>query len=153
MRRAPRSLAPVAIATNVALDRLLRRTPPTVPLHELAVGQAEAAATKEEPRLSQLEAALDRSEMSECVQTYLETLPDAYRVAILLHDGHGLSNLEISKLVGCSLATAKIRVHRARLRLRAALAAACDFGLDERGVLVCDEQPSETHVKGANPVA
>jgi RNA polymerase sigma-70 factor, ECF subfamily len=130
------------IATNVALDRLRRRAPADIPLDELGVGEAEAASAREEPRTSQIEAAFERSEMSECVQTYLETLPDDYRVAILLHDAHGLSNLAVAELVGCSLPTAKIRVHRARARLRAVLDAACEFDVDERGVLVCDDQPA-----------
>ena len=82
--------------------------------------------------------ALEQSEMSECVQGYLAALPDDYRVAILLHDAHGLSNPEIAELLGCSLATAKIRVHRARARLRETLATACSFEIDQRGVLVCD---------------
>jgi RNA polymerase sigma-70 factor (ECF subfamily) len=79
--------------------------------------------------------------MSACVEGYLAALPDDYRIAILLHDAHGLSNPEIAELVGCSLATAKIRVHRARARLRETLSAACSFEIDERGVLVCDPQP------------
>ena len=51
------------------------------------------------------------------------------------------ASAEIAELVGCSLATAKIRVHRARRRLRETLAAACSFEIDDRGVLVCDPQP------------
>jgi RNA polymerase sigma-70 factor, ECF subfamily len=73
-------------------------------------------------------------------------LPDDYRVAILLHDAHGLSNPEIAELLGCSLATAKIRVHRARARLRETLSNACSFEIDERGVLVCDPQPQTVAV-------
>jgi RNA polymerase sigma-70 factor (ECF subfamily) len=80
-------------------------------------------------------------EQSECVQGYLAKLPDDYRIAILLHDAHGLSNPEIAELLGCSLATAKIRVHRAPARLRETLDAACSFEVDERGVLVCDPHP------------
>ena len=79
--------------------------------------------------------------MSECVQGYLAALPDDYRIAILLHDAHGLSNPEVAELLGCPLATTKIRVHRARTRLRETLATACTFEIDERGVLVCDPQP------------
>ena len=126
------------IATTVTLDRLRRRRPVAAILDEEE--EAAAAAERQRPP-SLLESALERSEMSECVQGYLAALPDAYRVAILLHDAHGLSNPEIAELLGCSLATAKIRVHRARDRLREALAAACSFEIDERGVLVCDPRP------------
>ena len=130
------------IATTVALDRLRQRRPSTVPLDTVAPAGAvvEQAAERDGPP-SLLEAALESAEMSACVQGYLATLPDDYRVAILLHDAHGLSNPEIAELLDCSLATAKIRVHRARVRLRETLAAACSFEIDERGVLVCDPQP------------
>jgi RNA polymerase sigma-70 factor (ECF subfamily) len=129
------------IATTVALDRLRQRRPSTVPLDTVtaAGGEAEQAAERERP-LSLLEGELESSEMSACVQGYLAALPDDYRIAILLHDVHGLSNPEIAELLGCSLATAKIRVHRARVRLRETLAAGCSFEIDERGVLVCDPQ-------------
>jgi RNA polymerase sigma-70 factor (ECF subfamily) len=125
------------IATTVTLDRLRQRRPLTVPL---ADEEAGSVADGERPP-SLPGSALDRSEMSACVEGYLAALPDDYRIAILLHDAHGLSNPEIAELVGCSLATAKIRVHRARARLRETLSAACSFEIDECGVLVCDPQP------------
>jgi RNA polymerase sigma-70 factor, ECF subfamily len=129
------------IATNIALDRLRQRRPSTIPLDTVAPAgeEAEQAADRERAP-SLLEGALESTEMSECVQGYLAALPDDYRIAILLHDAHGLSNPEIAELLGCSLATAKIRVHRARARLRETLATACSFEIDERGVLVCDPQ-------------
>jgi RNA polymerase sigma-70 factor (ECF subfamily) len=126
------------IATTVSLDRLRQRRPTTIPLDRTDVSAAaEQAAARERPP-SQIETALERSDMSECVQSYLGTLPDDYRVAILLHDVYGIGNPEISRLLGCTLATTKIRVHRARNRLRETLASACAFEVDERGVLVCD---------------
>jgi RNA polymerase sigma-70 factor (ECF subfamily) len=130
------------IATSVSLDRLRQRRPATVALNTVAPAGEEAVQGADRERApSLLGTALEHSEMSECVQGYLAALPDDYRIAILLHDGHGLSNPEIAQLLGCSLATAKIRVHRARARLRETLRAACSFEIDERGVLVCDPQP------------
>jgi RNA polymerase sigma-70 factor (ECF subfamily) len=131
------------IATTVALDRLRQRRPSTVPLDTVAPAGAEAeqAAERERPP-TLLEGALESEEMSACVQGYLAALPDDYRIAILLHDAHGLSNPEIAELLGCSLATAKIRVHRARTRLRETLNSACSFEIDERGVLICE--PTDT---------
>jgi RNA polymerase sigma-70 factor, ECF subfamily len=126
------------IATTVALDRLRQRRPSTIPFDELELsGLAETAADADRPA-PLLEASLERSEMSDCVDGYLAALPDDYRIAILLHDAHGVSSAEIAELVGCSVATAKIRIHRARRRLREALAGACSFTVDERGVLVCE---------------
>jgi RNA polymerase sigma-70 factor (ECF subfamily) len=130
------------ISTNVVLDRLRRQRPPTVPLDDTnstAADRGRAAAGSRPASL--IETAIERSEMSECVQRYLVTLSDDYRVALFLHDIHGLSNPEVARLVGCSVATAKIRVHRARNRLRETLDAACTFEIDERGALVCQPDP------------
>jgi RNA polymerase sigma-70 factor (ECF subfamily) len=86
--------------------------------------------------------------MSSCVQDYLETLPDDYRAVILLHDLEGLTNPEIATMLGCSLATAKIRLHRARKKLKEALDNACRFIRDERGVFVCERKPSSGGAEG-----
>jgi RNA polymerase sigma-70 factor (ECF subfamily) len=109
------------IATNTALDRFRRKAPSTVPFDDVVVGEVEVAAARERPGISLIEEALERSEMSDCIQSYLQGLPDDYRVAILLHDVHRLTNPEVASVVGCSLPTAKIRVHRAHERLRATL--------------------------------
>jgi RNA polymerase sigma-70 factor (ECF subfamily) len=78
------------------------------------------------------------------VQKYLESLPDDYRTVIFLHDVYDLSNPEIAQLLDCSVATAKIRLHRARVRLRGVLNSVCTFEIDERGVMVCDPVPATT---------
>ncbi len=136
------------IATNVCLDHLRRRRLPTIPLDSDGSGEDARAATQED-HSSLIETALERSEMSECVQSYLETLPDDYRAAIFLHDVCGLRNPEIARLLDCSVATAKIRLHRARRRLREVLDAACAFDIDERGVLVCEPTPSGPRANAA----
>jgi RNA polymerase sigma-70 factor, ECF subfamily len=123
------------IATTVSLDRLRKRRPLTIPLSGEEADGVGVASRDRQPSLLD---ALEQSEMSECVQGYLAGLPDNYRIAILLHDAHGISNPEIAELLGCSLATAKIRVHRARARLRETLSTACNFEIDDRGVLVCE---------------
>lgn len=137
------------IATNTALDRFRRKSPSTVPLDDVTVGAVEVAAAQERPGISLIEEALEHSEMSECVQSYLRALPDDYRVAILLHDVHGLTNPEVADLVGCSLPTAKIRVHRAHERLRNTLQGACEFHFDSRGVLVCGQKPPDREAQPA----
>ncbi len=131
------------IATNTALDRFRRKVPATVTLDDGTVAEVEAIGARDErPGISLIEEALERSEMSACIQSYLQGLPDDYRVAILLHDVNGLTNPEVASVVDCSLATAKIRVHRAHQRLREVLKGACEFHLDDRGVLVCGQKPS-----------
>jgi RNA polymerase sigma-70 factor, ECF subfamily len=133
------------IATNLCLDRLRRRQPSTVPLDTEAASKEETGEARgwERPA-SEVQTAPERSEMSECVQKYLDTLPGDYRTVIFLHDVFDLSNPETAQLLDCSVATAKIRLHRARVRLRGVLNAACTFEIDERGVMVCDPVPQTT---------
>lgn len=124
------------IATHVSLDRLrqyARRNPME---SETDLDQVEVA----EPDSPSLLQALERDEMSGCVQRYLNDLPDNYRAVILLHDMHELTAVEISRLLHESLPNVKIRLHRARLKLRGALQAACEFSYDEDNVLTCESK-------------
>jgi len=140
------------IATNVCLDRLRRREPATVSLDaEVAVADEVDDPALPEQHAFDTQSVVERSEMSECVQKYLETLPDDYRTVIFLHDVYELSNPEIAELLDCSVATAKIRLHRARVRLRGVLNEACIFTIDERGVMVCDPVSSASCHGAASP--
>lgn len=133
------------IATNVCYDRFRQAAsrPAAQSLEDVATasGELRKADLPDDtaPRLDHL---IEQKEMSACVQQYLDGLSDSYRATILLHDVEGLSNPEIAEMLGCSLATVKIRLHRARTRLKAALARACDFSCDDRGVLICEPKPA-----------
>ena len=118
--------------------------------NDVGSDEADEARGLEQPAY-EAQTAVERSEMSECVQKYLETLPDDYRTVIFLHDVYDLSNPEIAQLLDCSVATVKIRLHRARVRLRGVLKAACTFEIDERGVMVCDPVSSPTCEGRASP--
>jgi DNA-directed RNA polymerase specialized sigma24 family protein len=83
-----------------------------------------------------------RAEMSACVQNYVEDLPPLYRAVLALSESEGLKNQEIADVLGCSLDTVKIRLHRARKMLRETLNTACDFAYDERNVFVCERKPA-----------
>lgn len=124
------------IATHVCLDRLrqyARRSPKE---SEADLDDIDVA----EPDTPSLQQTLERDEMSECVQGYLNRLSDSYRAVILLHDMHELTAAEIAQLLGESLATIKIRLHRARRKLSMALGAGCNFSHDERDVFVCESK-------------
>jgi RNA polymerase sigma-70 factor (ECF subfamily) len=53
----------------------------------------------------------------------INTLPEAYRIIVVLRDAEGLSTQKIAQLTGLSIASVKTRAHRARLELRKRLAA------------------------------
>lgn len=93
-----------------------------------------------------LDLALEQEEMGACVRTYLDGLSDSYRAVIMLHDVQGLTNARIAEMLGTTLDAVKIKLHRARERLRVALENACTFTTDDRGVRICEpkrEPPSE----------
>jgi RNA polymerase sigma-70 factor (ECF subfamily) len=124
------------IATHVCLDRLrqyARRNPME---SDTDLDQVDVA----EPDTPSLQQTMERDEMSGCVQRFLSRLSDRYRAVILLHDMHDLTAAEIAQLLGDSLDTVKIRLHRARMKLRAALEAGCEFSHDERSVLTCESK-------------
>ncbi len=124
------------IATHMSLDRL-RRYARRAPLEsEVDPDETDVA----EPNSPSLQQTMEQDEMSGCVQDYLNRLPDNYRAVILLHDMHELTAQEIAQLLGESLPTVKIRLHRARVKLTAALRAGCDFSYDESSTLTCESK-------------
>ncbi len=121
------------IATHASLDRLRQRTrrapmETDTDLDEVDVDDADAPS---------LQKSMEHGEMSDCVQGYLNRLSDSYRSVILLHDVHELTALEISQLLHEPLTAIKIRLRRARLKLKAALEAGCEFSHDESSTLTC----------------
>lgn len=56
------------------------------------------------------------------VETALASLPDEFRVAVVLCDVEGLSYDEIAAVLGVKVGTVRSRIHRGRKRLRQALA-------------------------------
>jgi RNA polymerase sigma-70 factor, ECF subfamily len=83
-------------------------------------------------------------EMNECVRQVIGSLPDAYREALILHDLEGLSADQTAEICDCSVPSAKIRIHRARLRLKEALNKQCEFYRDPDSVFRCDRKALET---------
>jgi RNA polymerase sigma-70 factor (ECF subfamily) len=79
-------------------------------------------------------------EMNACVRGVIDSLPEDYRAALVLHDIEGLTAAETAEICGCTLATAKIRIHRARARLKKALQDECTFYRDSENVFRCDRK-------------
>ncbi len=71
---------------------------------------------------------------------FVNKLPTDYRIVILLSEMKELRNQQIADILGISLDAVKIRLHRARARLKAYFKAGCDFYHDEDGRLACDRK-------------
>lgn len=61
---------------------------------------------------------LERAELKAVVRRLLDLLPRHYKAAIVLHDIEGLSYEEVAAIFGCSTRAARLRVFRARMRLK-----------------------------------
>jgi len=138
------------IATNAALDRL--RTPSFKQrARESGPVDAGAEAAAELPDRNvwtseakpEVDQQLIRKEMNSCIREYIEQLPEDYRAVLVLSEVEGLKNREIAEILGVSLDTVKIRLHRARARLKESLGSHCHFYLDERSELACDRKETE----------
>ena len=135
------------IATHVAVDRLrgtaLRReTMLGEELGEVAEDGREAGSTLEEKTL--------RRAANECIRNVIYGLPENYRTPLILSELEGFTNREIAEILEVSLDTVKIRLHRAKDRLKKALLDACQFSRDERNELTCDPLQSGEDPAGAN---
>ena len=134
------------IATNAALDRLksssFKRTlsGPLAPVPLQTIENLDLALNK--PASPDQE--IIRDEMSECVREFVDRLPTDYRTVLILNELEGFTNNEIAEILQLSLDATKIRLHRARARLKEELKSGCDFSHDDRSTLVCDRnQPDE----------
>jgi len=99
-----------AIAEGTALDRARRRKT-EVSLDEAAHVTPHTAA----PRAEDIEAA-------RTIREALDTLPDASRLAVILHYVNGYSHSEVAQFLGTTEGAVKTRVSRAKSRLREEMA-------------------------------
>ncbi|MGE3167161.1 MAG: RNA polymerase sigma factor [Planctomycetota bacterium] len=81
-----------------------------------------------QPRIAQVVSEHDavfreqlRTEARERIEEAIASLPDDFRVPLILKEIVGFSVPEVASILGLEEGTVKSRVHRARLRLRAAL--------------------------------
>ncbi len=116
------------IATHAAIDRL-RSAAASQPAAEASTDALEASVeerntwTGEKVPLAEWQTV--RKEMSACMQEYIHRLPEKYLTVLVLSEFENLSNQEIADILGISLGTVKIRLHRARERLKKDLLANC----------------------------
>jgi RNA polymerase sigma-70 factor, ECF subfamily len=104
------------IGVNAALAKTRRKEHPTAGLESL---EAEGVVNVSADALP--EPAAEAHDLRARVVAALAELPFEYREAVVLRDLAGLSNREVADALGVSLAAAKSRIHRGRLRLRESL--------------------------------
>ena len=120
------------IATNTALDRL--RSPSFQQIIQDFTNQQGSGCEPEigdrnvwtGEKTPPVEHQIFRKEMNECVRGFIKKLPEDYRIVLILDQFEGFRNAEIAEILGVTLDTVKIRLHRAREKLREELRKNCD---------------------------
>lgn len=118
----------------VSVDHLRQRGRQPVVVDAM---EPDAVTPNDEPPPS-LQSLVEQREMAACIQRYILDLPSDYRTVILLHDLGGMTAAEIAVTLELTLPNVKMRLHRARARLKSALELGCALSCDYRGVLVCE---------------
>jgi len=106
------------VATNAALARLRRRRRDDV--HAAAIPAMPALLGGHVTRADE---ELARRELGGVLERAIETLPEPYRLPLVLCHLEGLSTPAIADRLGLGRAAVKSRVYRSRLLIRASLAA------------------------------
>lgn len=122
------------IATHLSIDRLRQRARTNARHADSPVEELELADQKQASPF----VVIQQEEMGECIDQYVAELPDSEKAVLLLHDTDGLTANEIGEMLDLPLTTVKMRLHRARKRLRTSLNDGCTFGRDDRGVFICE---------------
>lgn len=127
------------IATNTAIDRLRKNK---LAQNDLALDAAEEL---EDHNIwtgenHSLDHQIIRREMNDCIQNVVFNLPESYRTIIVLAEFEGLKNEEIAKILGIGLTAVKIRLHRARLKLKEELSKRCILYRDDRNEFACEQK-------------
>jgi RNA polymerase sigma-70 factor (ECF subfamily) len=98
----------LAVARNTYLNGRRRR------LREVPLPEEMVASTNDPAGLLD-----DRAQLDHVIRA-LRSVPEGERAALLLRVDHGLPYEEIAAALGTTVGAAKVRVHRARLRLASA---------------------------------
>jgi RNA polymerase sigma-70 factor (ECF subfamily) len=91
-------------------------------------------------RETSAEQQLEKKEMSSCINKYIYDLNEDYQKVLVLSDYEGLKNKEIASILGITLDTVKIRIHRGRVQLKKRMEKGCDVTPDPDTGLHCDEK-------------
>jgi RNA polymerase sigma-70 factor (ECF subfamily) len=135
------------IATNTALDRL--RSPSFLspgrgntaakrPSVEGIEAEAREADGRVEKKPASAESSLILKEMNGCVRKFTNKLPANQRTVVVLSILEGMKNIEIAEILGITLETVKIRLHRGRSQLKKELETHCGWHRDARGSITWD---------------
>ena len=127
------------IATNTAVDRLrsssYRKSMSMTLEDELA---AEDQSVFSKKKVLSMDQRVIEQEMNTCIRNFIDHMPAQYRTVLVLSELECLKNQEIADILRITLGTVKIRLYRARARLKKELERSCDFYRADGSQLACE---------------
>lgn len=105
------------LVVNIVLMHLRKKGLQQVPLEDTDNRQEEPVKREYGDDDRRLLGSIDRLTLGRAI----EQLPPGYRVVFILHDVEGYEHNEIAQIMNCSVGNSKSQLHKARLKLRAAL--------------------------------
>ncbi len=136
------------IATNTAIDRMRSRSfkqETSEHFIEFDIDRLAAKNACSYKKTLLIEDQLVRQEMNECIRNFVMDLPETYRTVAVLSEIEGLKDSEIATILGLSIGTVKIRLHRAKENLRKLLSANCNFYRTDCNELACEPKGPIVH--------
>lgn len=128
------------IAINTAYDRL-RALSSKKHIHGKKIKSIDIQMLNSEKpgnkHYESVESRVIRKQMDSCVIDIVETLEDSYKSVLILKELENFKDKEIAQILQISLNAVKMRLHRARKKLKKELERQCRFYHDERNVFVC----------------
>ncbi len=80
------------------------------------------------------------TEMNDCIKEFIHRLPHDYCTVLLLSELEGHKITEISEILGISQNTAKVRLHRARAKLKDEMSQGCVVTATCDNRMVCERK-------------
>jgi RNA polymerase sigma-70 factor (ECF subfamily) len=127
------------IARNAAMDWQRSRSRAAAAREAVSGGRGTVAESAPEA-LPPADEALVRREMQQCLRGIIDSLPESYREVLALRELEGLPDAKVAEALGVSVGAVKVRLHRARGRLRERLTECCTFTHDGRPGFGCERK-------------
>jgi RNA polymerase sigma-70 factor, ECF subfamily len=114
------------VANNTIADHYRKKYKPVSPAKEISIEN---------------EAANHNEELLNCLNPFIEQLPEKYKQAIILADIQQKPQQEIANLLNISLSATKSRIQRAREKLKTLFEKACRLEADKFGnIITCEHK-------------
>jgi len=82
----------------------------------------------------------EATKMNECIKEFIHRLPINYSAVLVLSELEEMNTKEISNIMKLSIGTVKVRLHRARARLKKELEMGCNISTNSDNKMECERK-------------